>query len=279
PVFDELKKLSRQSVGHFAKLLAKWQAAAAELPPMELMDRILADIDYHSYLLDAGEEEGLDRWENVLELRRLAAENKDQSLGDFLESIALVSDQDTIDENASVPTLLTLHTAKGLEFPVVFITGLDEGTLPHSRSMDDPEEMAEERRLFYVGITRAQDQLYLVHHQFRNQYGYSEPVDPSRFLADLPDDLVEGGNQARSAPPARPDLWETPSAPEPVRVEQQFEPGMAVRHPAWGEGMVLNSRVQDDDEVVDIFFEDVGLKKVVAAFAKLETVEKEQDQS
>ena len=111
--------------------------------------------------------------------------------------------------------------------------------------------------------------------QFRNQYGYSEPVDPSRFLEDLPDDLVEGGNQVGSAPMARPDIWDSPRAAEPVQIEQQYHPGQAVRHPSWGEGMVLNSRIQDDDEVVDIFFQDVGLKKVVAAFAKLETIEKE----
>ena len=144
-LFNDLRTPALQAVADFAKLLAKWHAATRELPTMELIDRILSDIDYHSYLLDAGEEEGVDRWENVLELRRLAAENRQQGLGEFLESIALVSDQDTIDDNAEVPTLLTLHTAKGLEFPVVFITGLDDGTLPHSRSMDDPEEMAEER--------------------------------------------------------------------------------------------------------------------------------------
>jgi DNA helicase-2/ATP-dependent DNA helicase PcrA len=274
-IFNDVRTPALQAVADFAKLLARWHAAVGEQPTMELMDRILSDIDYHSYLLDAGEEEGVDRWENVLELRRLAAENRQQGLGEFLESIALVSDQDTIDESAEVPTLLTLHTAKGLEFPVVFITGLDDGTLPHSRSMDDPEEMAEERRLFYVGITRAKDRLYLVHHQFRNQYGYSEPVDPSRFLEDLPDDLVEGGNQSRSAPMARPDIWESPRTAEPVPIERKYEPGMAVRHPSWGDGMVLNSRIQDDDEVVDIFFQDVGLKKVVAAFAKLETIEKD----
>jgi DNA helicase-2/ATP-dependent DNA helicase PcrA len=134
--------------------------------------------------------------------------------------------------------------------------------------------MAEERRLFYVGITRAEDGLYMIHHQYRNSYGYSEPVDPSRFLDDLPEALVEGGRQILAKPAARPDKWEQPRNQAAPPVEQKFKPGMNVRHPSWGEGMILSSRIQDDDEVVDIFFKDVGLKKVVAAFAKLEPIEK-----
>lgn len=278
PMFSALPAVSVKAMADFGKLLARWTPLAAELDPMELMDRILADIDYHDYLMEDGpEEEGIDRWDNVQELRRLAAEYKGRKVGEFLENIALVSDQDTIDETAEVPTLLTLHAAKGLEFPIVFIAGLDEGMLPHSRSFDDPEEMAEERRLFYVGITRAKNDLVLIHNVYRNSYGYAEAVEPSRFLDDLPDELIEGGNRTRLEHPFRPDRWERPEREAAPVTRQQFHPGMSVRHPTWGEGMVLNSRVQDDDEVVDIFFQDVGLKKVLAAFAKLETVEKEKD--
>lgn len=273
PRFAELPTLTLQALAAFGELLAKWQSRAAEAAPLELMDRILADVDYQSYIQGDGEEEGLDRWENVLELRRLAADYKGKSLIEFLESIALVSDQDTMDESADVPTLMTLHTAKGLEFPVVFIAGLDDGMLPHSRSMDDPEEMAEERRLLYVGMTRAKDKLYLIHDQYRNSFGYSEPADPSRFLDDLPEELIEGGKGLGFGAPARPERWDQPRRAAPPILEPQYKAGMNVRHPTWGEGMVLSSRVQDDDEVVDIFFEEVGLKKVVAAFAKLEVVE------
>ncbi len=120
-----------------------------------LLDRILDETDYHSYI-DDGTDEGTDRWENVMELRRLAAEYQERSLTEFLENVALVSDQDTLEAGANVPTLLTLHAAKGLEFPIVFIVGLNDGTLPHSRSFEDPEAMQEERRLLYVGITRRQ---------------------------------------------------------------------------------------------------------------------------
>ncbi|NIN63158.1 MAG: DUF3553 domain-containing protein, partial [Anaerolineae bacterium] len=111
----------------------------------------------------------------------------------------------------------------------------------------------------------------------RNNYGYSEPVEPSRFLEDLPDELIEGGMSLRGRVMARPDLWEQPSRDEPAIQEPKFKAGMNVRHPSWGEGMVLSSRIQDDDEVVDIFFEDVGLKKVVAAFAKLEMIEESRE--
>jgi DNA helicase-2/ATP-dependent DNA helicase PcrA len=181
------------ALGGFGRLLAGWLEAAPELPPLKLLDRIIQDVDYQSYI-DDGSDEGTDRWDNVLELRRLATEYTERGLPDFLEDVALVSDQDTLDETANVPTLLTLHSAKGLEYPVVFIIGLEDGTLPHIRSFDDPEGMAEERRLFYVGITRAKNQLYLLHSMNRSTYGYSEPSDPSRFLEDIPDELIEGGN-------------------------------------------------------------------------------------
>src|SRR3972149_5168519 len=278
PIFASLPSLTIQAMVVFGKLLNRWHAFSQQAEPMELMDRILNDVDYHGYLLAEGpEEEGVDRWDNVQELRRLSSEYKGRSIGEFLENIALISDQDTIDETAEVPTLLTLHAAKGLEFSVVFITGLDEGMLPHSRSFDDPEEMAEERRLFYVGITRAKNELILIHNIYRTNYGYAEAVLPSRFLEDLPDELIEGGNQSRREQPLRPDRWELrPEKAVPATV-QKFKPGMNVLHPTWGEGMVLNSRIQDDDEVVDIFFEDVGLKKVLAAFAKLQAVKKKED--
>jgi DNA helicase-2/ATP-dependent DNA helicase PcrA len=279
PIFAALPSLTIQAMTPFGKRLAQWNAlATAGADPMELMDRILNDVDYHNYLMEDGpEEEGQDRWDNVQELRRLAADYKGKTLPEFLENISLVSDQDTIDETAEVPTLLTLHSAKGLEFPIVFILGLDDGTLPHSRSFDDPEEMAEERRLLYVGITRAKNELILVHNIYKSSYGYAEATLPSRFLDDLPDELIEGGNQARLEHPFRPDRWEKPEHERSVPIlETQYKPGMSVRHPTWGQGMVLNSRIQDDDEVVDIFFQDVGLKKVMAAFANLQPVSKDK---
>ena len=171
-------------------MLATWRAAAPMLTTAELFDRILADINFKAYI-DDDTEEGKDRWENVQELRRIALEYSTRTLDEFLENIALVADQDTITD-ANAPTLLTLHAAKGLEFGAVFIVGLDDGILPHSRSFDEPEQMEEERRLFYVGITRAKDRLYLLRSIQRGGRGMAEETYPSRFLEDVPAELIAG---------------------------------------------------------------------------------------
>jgi len=278
--FGAFSAAAARSLAGFGHLLRKWREALPELTPLGLMDRILADIDYQSYL-DDGTEEGLDRWENVLELRRLAAEaeGEQKTLTEFLEGIALVSDQDTVDASANVPTLLTLHAAKGLEFPVVFIVGLEDGTLPHARSFEDPEGMAEERRLFYVGITRAKDRLYLVHALNRTTYGYSEPAEPSRFLDDIPSELLDGVNPwgTLRGPVRRTKAAMTWDSGQPQKsaaiIQPSFSAGQKVSHPTYGSGMVLKTEVDDGEEIVDVFFEDVGLKKLVASLAKLEVVE------
>lgn len=266
------------SLSNFSLLLSSWHSQARGLPPLSLMDRIMEDINYHGYIND-GTDEGLERWENVMELRRLASEFTDTGLELFLERVALVSDQDTVDTNANVPTLLTLHAAKGLEFPVVFIVGLDDGTLPHQRAIEDDEELMEERRLFYVGITRAQDRLFLVYPQHRSSYGYAEPVEPSRFLRDITQEFLHEEGVVRNTvgrkSSFRPDRWDSSTSTRTQRVvQQQYSPGMRVIHPVWGEGMVLNSRLQDDDEIVDIYFEQMGLKRVAASLAKLAVKDK-----
>ncbi|GAG44629.1 unnamed protein product, partial [marine sediment metagenome] len=157
---------------------------------------------YSAYIRD-GTEEGEDRWNNILELRTVAREYLDlppeAALTTFLEEVALVSDVDSFDEAVNAPTLLTLHMAKGLEFPVVFMVGLEEGLFPHSRSFNDPEAMEEERRLCYVGITRAKERLYLVHTFRRTMYGESQVSVPSRFIADVPDHLIAGREEAQAA--------------------------------------------------------------------------------
>jgi DNA helicase II / ATP-dependent DNA helicase PcrA len=265
------------SLVNFGRMLAEWRALLPGTAPLKLMDQVLEDVDYYSYIND-GTDEGQERWENVLELRRLAAEFAEQPLEAFLERVALVSDQDTMEASANVPTLLTLHAAKGLEFPVVFIVGLDDGTLPHSRSFEDVEEMMEERRLLYVGMTRAKDHLYLIYPLHRSTYGFSEPTIPSRFLDDIPFEMLEGDTTSRSGMSLGTsssrvralDRWPSPS-PTPTRaLEQRYRAGARVMHPVWGEGLVLNSKIQDDDEIVDIFFENLGLKRVAASLAKLE---------
>ena len=262
----------------FGALLANWKALASTYTVAELFDRIAADLNYKPYI-DDGSEEGVDRWENVQELRRLALEFSTRTLDEFLENVALVADQDTI-KDTNAPTLLTFHAAKGLEFGAVFLIGLDDGILPHSRSFDEPEEMEEERRLLYVGITRAKERLYLLRAIQRGGRGMAEETYPSRFLDDIPTELISGqtrtGRALRGAPPET--RWRVPTdrgtsrssraAPAPI-VEAKFRAGMRVKHPTWGEGIILNSRLDGDDELVDVVFESVGIKRIAASIANL----------
>jgi len=258
----------------FGALLANWRAEAARATVTELFDRITTDINYEEYLED-GTEEGTERWENVQELRRLTVEYESRTLTEFLENVALISDQDTLTEGQNAPTLLTLHAAKGLEFGVVFIVGLDDGILPHSRSFDEPEAMEEERRLFYVGITRAKDRLYLIRCLRRGGRGYAEETYPSRFLDDIPPELLDGRSRAgrRSQRFHNTQSWMSPSTPKPASNKvTTFTAGMRVKHPVWGEGIVLTSRIQDDDETVEVVFESVGNKRLAASLAGLKIV-------
>jgi len=274
PFWSQFTGRTTLPLSDFGGMLSKWRALASTRTVPELFDQILEDTAYQEYL-DDGTEEGRDRWDNVLELRRVADEYAQRELSEFLENVALVSDQDTLKEG-NVPTLMTLHAAKGLEFGAVFIVGLDDGILPHSRSFDEPEEMEEERRLFYVGITRAKDRLYLVRCLRRGGHGYAEETVASRFLEDIPEGLVSGRGRAgttRAARRERTQTWSlpTPNQPAPI-IEARFRAGMRIQHSMWGEGMVLDSRVQDGDEIVDVVFESVGIKRLSASLANLTTI-------
>ncbi|MCB9134922.1 MAG: UvrD-helicase domain-containing protein [Anaerolineales bacterium] len=282
PHYAALPGRAAAPLAAFGEMLNRWVLKRDESTPLQLMDQVLHNLEYEAYL-DTSTEEGMGRWENVQELRRLATEYTDRSLVDFLQDIALVSDQDTLATTNDAPTLLTFHAAKGLEFPTVFIVGLEDGTLPHIRSKDDPEAMAEERRLFYVGITRAKNQLYLVTAMNRTTYGYPEPTDPSPFVMDIPPEFLhEGGSTRKKKTEVRQvvsgattwEKYQQTNSGSAVPIRAQYAAGMRVRHAAWGEGMVLNSRLQDGDETVDIFFENVGLKRVAASLARLEVVNK-----
>ncbi|HNO83444.1 MAG TPA: UvrD-helicase domain-containing protein [Anaerolineales bacterium] len=280
PFYKSFTGRAALPLADFGGMLATWRAMAATATPAELFEKIVKDINYKEYIVEDDSDESKDRWENVQELKRLALEYSTRTLDEFLENIALVADQDTItDMNA--PTLLTLHAAKGLEFGAVFIVGLDDGIIPHSRSFDEPEQMEEERRLFYVGITRAKDKLYLLRAIQRGGRGMSEETYPSRFLEDLPAELLVG--KTRTGKPTtsrglygRPDTsasdtrWALPTPPKPAPVQTStYKAGTRVRHGLWGEGIVLDSKLQDGDEIVDVVFESVGIKRLAASLAKL----------
>jgi DNA helicase-2/ATP-dependent DNA helicase PcrA len=194
---------ARAQLAVFTDLMRGLMAMVPSEPPSAIFDAALERSGLQAAIND-GSDEGEERWANVLELRGHAAEFDEiappEGLARFLEEVALVSDQDELEEAPDRVTLITLHAAKGLEFPVVFIVGLEEGLLPHRRALEDERELEEERRLAYVGMTRAKDRLYLVHAHHRSTYGVGAQADPSRFLSELPEDLLAA---ERSAAPFR----------------------------------------------------------------------------
>ena len=185
----------RTAIGEFANLVVKLRARLGVLPLPELLDEVLEASGYRAMLAD-GSEEGEDRWANLLELREVTRRYDDLSPEDaldrLLEETALVADQDSYEGEADAVTLITLHAAKGLEFPVVFIGGMEEGVFPHNRALDDEHELEEERRLAYVGITRAKRRLFLSHAWRRATWGGGGMSIPSRFLLEIPQELMTG---------------------------------------------------------------------------------------
>ncbi|HLA15755.1 MAG TPA: UvrD-helicase domain-containing protein [Candidatus Limnocylindrales bacterium] len=197
---DAVATRSRSSLAGFGTLVRRLRARVGVLALPELLDEVLEASGYRAMLAD-GSEDGEDRWANLLELRFVTTRYDDlaplDALDRLLEETALVADQDTYEDARDAVTLITLHAAKGLEFAVVFIAGLEEGIFPHSRALDDPAELEEERRLAYVGITRAKDRLYLSHAWRRATWGIGGASVPSRFLMEIPGDLMTGPALAR----------------------------------------------------------------------------------
>ena len=198
----------------FGLLLARARAALPEQTLTALLRQVMEDTGYIESLRD-GTEEGEERIANVRELfsavERYDGITAEEALATFLEEVALVSDVDELRDEADAMTLLTLHAAKGLEYDVVFMVGMEEGLCPHSRSMDDPDQMEEERRLCYVGMTRARRRLYLVYTFRRTIFGNADVRVPSPFLADIPAELVDGNVRRQTTRPA------TPREPVPAR--------------------------------------------------------------
>jgi len=290
----------------FAKIMLLLLAAKEKMPLTDLIDLTLARSGYRDLLQD-GTEDGEERWENLQELKSVARHYDTLSGGEalalFLEEVALVSDVDGLKETDHGPALLTLHTAKGLEFPIVFMVGMEDGIFPHSRSQADMEQMEEERRLAYVGVTRAMDQLYLIHAFRRTLFGREEVAKPSPFLADIPAELIEvrpSRTYSRSSSRPRFDEgypWEKQSVNNQAAYQQQtswaspspadqssrsrgavphttattkFKTGDRVGHNAFGEGTVIQTQVEGDDELVTVAFPGKGIKRLLASLAGLE---------
>jgi DNA helicase-2/ATP-dependent DNA helicase PcrA len=294
-LFEALEQISQNAVANEAKqalsphiiqalagfhvLMASLTAHSREVGLSRLLDEILEYTRYREYIL--AKEGGEEKWENIAELRNVASEYDElaptEALTSFLEKVSLVSDIDELDERADAVTLITLHQAKGLEFPAVFIVGLEEGILPHRRSFDDPEEMEEERRLCYVGITRAKKRLYLLRSYRRNLFGGSTANPPSRFLHDISPHLISPKG-----------LWEESPTPIASRnFSRDFQPsprpvasltlkvGDHVHHSKFGPGIVMNCSPTKDDQELTVAFEEAGVKKLLASLAPLEKIEKD----
>jgi len=266
-----------QALAGFDALMANLTTQSRELSLSGLVDEILRHTGYKEYILD--KEDGEERWENIMELRNVASEYNElaseEALTTFLEKVSLVSDIDELDGKADAVTLITLHQAKGLEFPAVFIVGLEEGILPHRKSFDDPEEMEEERRLCYVGITRAKKRLYLLRSYRRSLFGGSTANPPSRFLQDISPHLISPRRLWGESPTRVVSAYSQPS-PRPSST-LTLKVGDHVRHSKFGPGIVMNATPTKDDQELTVAFEETGVKKLLASLAPLEKIERDFD--
>ena len=272
---------SARAIESFNELMAGFRAeAAAGLPVADLAEMILDRSGYLAELQSSTDLQDASRIENLNELvsvaREFDAQRGDGTLSDFLEQVSLVADADEIPEggeHGGMVTLMTLHTAKGLEFPVVFLTGMEENVFPHQRSMTDEKELEEERRLAYVGITRAERRLYLTRAVARAWWGRPEYHKQSRFLDEIPAHLIEWRRDERvAAAPAAERLAQRPGGRAPGnRRVPSLSPGDKVTHDAYGLGTVLSVEGRGDDPEAKIDFGgDYGIKHLVLRYAPIE---------
>jgi DNA helicase-2/ATP-dependent DNA helicase PcrA len=267
----------RRALEDFARLVARLAERRTSLAVPALIDEVCAASGYRDALKAERTAEAEARLENLEELVAAseelmatapAAGVEPVTLEAFLDSVALVADTDELDAEAGGVTLMTLHSAKGLEFPVVFLTGLEEGVFPHSRSMLEPEELEEERRLCYVGITRAREQLVLSYALHRRIQGYGV-AEPSRFLLEIPEEQLELVNARRPDPVRVP----VSAAAEPAADEDfPFRLGAKLRHARWGEGLLVGIQREGADVIATVHFASVGRKRLSLQYAHLEEI-------
>ncbi len=256
---------AKQGLSELGDILQSARQVLDESPVPVIIDTLLRRIDYFAYL-DDKTVQGESRQENVRELISVAKNYQDLGLDGFLEEVSLVSDLDSLDTSAGAVTLMTLHAAKGLEFPVVFMTGLEETIFPHSRALYDQSEMEEERRLCYVGMTRAKQELYLTYATARLLYGGMQHNPPSRFLSEIDgefaiDSSSFGGGSSDSM---YDQSAQYDSSQETQCIPELYE-GDTVHHEVFGAGTV----VETQGETAIIYFKGRGTKTINTAFAPL----------
>lgn len=283
-------KRARTSLENFAAMIFDLLNDIEGKDVLSLIETVIKQTGYGDMLDKEAEHDpqGESRKENVGEFLSVAKDymdsNPDGNLQDFLENVALVSDVDDFESSDSKVTLMTLHAAKGLEFPVVFLTGLDEGLFPHSRTLLDPSQVEEERRLAYVGITRAERQLYVTNATTRTMYGRISAYMPSRFLAEIPPQLMEDYHRKSAMPQSRTtavpgkqrvSILTKPvasSLPKKHAVTDTFAKGDKVRHKIWGIGTVLDVIGEGTNMQMKIQFPTKGVRQVVVKYAPLEKI-------
>lgn len=284
-------KRARTSLENFAAMIFDLLNDIEGKDVLSLIETVIKQTGYGDMLDKEAEHDpqGESRKENVGEFLSVAKDymdsNPDGNLQDFLENVALVSDVDDFESSESKVTLMTLHAAKGLEFPVVFLTGLDEGLFPHSRTLLDPAQVEEERRLAYVGITRAERQLYVTNAITRTMYGRISAYMPSRFLAEIPPQLMEDYHRKSAMPQSRTtavpgkqrvSILTKPvasSLPKKHAVTDTFAKGDKVRHKIWGIGTVLDVIGEGPNMQMKIQFPTKGVRQVVVKYAPLEKIQ------
>ena len=280
-----LSTRARRQVKEFLALIDVLRAKA-ENGPKAAVEAVLEDSGYLADLQVEQTIEALGRVENVRELVTVAEEYEigaegsmigDEAWDDldgprrlelFLESISLVADIDELDEGSATVTLMTLHNAKGLEFPIIFIIGLDDGVFPHVRALGDPRELEEERRLCYVGITRAQDRLFMTNAWSRMLWGGTNFNPPSRFLSEIPEELVTKIDKRRR----RVEHEASSSSVRSTVDASQISTGDRVLHDKWGTGVVLDISGTGDRAEATVQFDDQGQKRLLLAWAPLKKV-------
>ncbi len=277
-----LSERARVALSRFRALVSDLHEKAASWTPSALLEHLLDASGYRALYEGSEDSEDVARRENLEELLSSAREfersnEEGATVSDYLDAVSLATDTDA-ETRAGAVILSTLHAAKGLEFPAVFVVGLEEGFLPHGSSAEDPEELEEERRLLYVGMTRAKDELTLTLADRRLVYGRVQYREPSRFVAELPAGALEEREPARAARPYRPTLFDR--GPSRVRADEDFEPepdpeagplrrGRRVRHPRYGFGVILSQEGSGDDTRLIVYFDRAGKKKFVARYADL----------
>lgn len=273
-----LSPAAKNRVGKFYTLIEDFRRVAEGTPLSNLIEYILVETGYMDELTKENTPDAVSRVENLREMIGVAKEFEQRSpeagLEDFLVELALVSDVDDVEEEEQAIVLMTLHSAKGLEFPVVFLAGMDEGIFPHSRSMLDEDQLEEERRLCYVGITRARKKLYVTRAWQRSIYGNTSYYTASRFLDEIPLELVEEMSYGEKR--EQPQFKQNPSTFDGSRKSsfsqaspKTLMPGDKVRHTKWGEGIVVDIDGMDEDAQISINFPTIGTKHLILKYAPI----------